>query len=465
MKSNSFSILFVGLLSIILFSCAARLVGALSSSEMALIRVAGVRATAAGVAIESNAAVLSQLSRVRIMRAASGRQLYIMENGKRRVFADLVKSNSIRWVESGTVQGLPGHLYAVRSSIGRANIRLGPGKHFKIYKTVNADELLIVLEERDGWFKLLLEEGVEGWMFAGLVTAAFEDGNSLTAPASSFSQQMGGQWLQNMPDNSTVFKTLNCTTCSGDGQADCYSCGGNGLLYCIGCRGSGKSACIMCKGGGQKECVFSSASGKSSCLECFANGYRLCSRCFGNGEIIYEGRWITCPGCNGAKQLDCGNCVKGLANCRYCAGDGQSFCNYCNGTGQGSMTCMTCYGKPAIYCTECNGNKTTRCFDCLGNGRLSLQVNPIKRGYNCQTTQIGGIYLVNNYCGAVQFRIYEQSYGLVEVYSSAIAAKETITFSNFSRGTYRVDAVYDGRVISSKMFEVSPCGEQFVFLG
>ena len=47
---------------------------------------------------------------------------------------------------------------------GWLRVRQGPGTNYPEIAKVNSGEKFAVLEEKDGWFKIRLEEGQEGWV-------------------------------------------------------------------------------------------------------------------------------------------------------------------------------------------------------------------------------------------------------------------------------------------------------------
>src|SRR5688572_1644364 len=113
----------IACLFIVISGCAARLVGVLAVEEVTFVRAAGVRVSAAGLVVESEAALASQIARTRIFRPTVGRaQLYTVENGQRKVFAELVRPNIIKWVKSGYEVTIPGRIYGVRGGLANVNV-------------------------------------------------------------------------------------------------------------------------------------------------------------------------------------------------------------------------------------------------------------------------------------------------------------------------------------------------------
>lgn len=159
--------------SFLLGGCAMRLFGFLTAEEMGLARLAGVRIGITGVAIENEAAFSSMIARTRLIRPLTGNpRLYIIQNGIRKEFAELTSSNTLRWLKSGNTVTLPGRLYTVRNNLVKATLRQGPGQGYAVYKPVHANQLLIVLEENNGWCRVKLDNSVTGWLAASTITAA-----------------------------------------------------------------------------------------------------------------------------------------------------------------------------------------------------------------------------------------------------------------------------------------------------
>jgi hypothetical protein len=145
--------------------------GLLAEEELVLARAAGVRVGATGLIVENEAALASTIARTRLYRPLTeSPKLYILENGVKNTFAEVISPTTLRWVHSGQSVTLPGRLYSVRNGLVNINLRNGPGKGFAVYKTIPANRLLIVLEENSGWCKVQLDNSTIGWVSAALIS-------------------------------------------------------------------------------------------------------------------------------------------------------------------------------------------------------------------------------------------------------------------------------------------------------
>lgn len=453
--------LFMSVLLLLLPGCFARLVGVLAADEIILLRTAGIRASATGLVLESHTALATQLARTRILRSVSGRQLYVMENGKRQVFADLLNSNTIRWTRSGHVHGLPGHLYTLRRGIGKANIRLGPGKHFEVFKTIGADELVIILEEQNGWLKVLLDENVFGWISAAIVLAASDDEEEEHKSSSS---KVVNEEPESPTGSKQSFRTIKCPNCEGQGRSNCYQCSGSGRNNCSDCSARGKISCSDCDRG-KIQCTDCNSTGRHLCSSCKGEKVLQCHSCRGYGYTLDQyRRKYRCSDCQGKGRYDCGDCSNGYWRCNSCNGNGHYRCNSCSG--RGHYNCMTCSGKGTYKCFTCNGQKlNSRCYDCMGEGTISILAATKRRSLLCEVANLGAFDLYSAFYLPVFVKLYENNRAKMPIHSSTIQAKSTLSFYNLKAGSYIIEIYMDGAYVSEQLFSILPCSNEVVSIG
>ena len=48
---------------------------------------------------------------------------------------------------------------------GWLNVRQGPGTDYEIMLKVNVGEEFLLMKEEDDWYKIKIDEGLEGWVF------------------------------------------------------------------------------------------------------------------------------------------------------------------------------------------------------------------------------------------------------------------------------------------------------------
>lgn len=163
--------------TLLLCGCATRLVGVLAAEEMAIVRSAGLRATASGLALESEAVFASQIGRVRMFRATSSNRPQLFIDGEKKAFAEITGSNSFRWLKSGYEQTIPGTFYSIKRGYLNVNVRTGPGTNYPVYKSIRSNELVIVIDESPGWRKVQLDVDVVGWISDKLLDLAVSEIN------------------------------------------------------------------------------------------------------------------------------------------------------------------------------------------------------------------------------------------------------------------------------------------------
>lgn len=106
-----------------------------------------------------------------------------------------------------------------------------------------------------------------------------------------------------------------------------------------------------------------------------------CSECSGTGTVQEK---VSCPTCNGTKEVSCPVYVKKETKCYNCkTGKVEVKCSACNGTGKDIVIlglpitrCGTCKGSGNvdIDCNRCGGKQTitedTVCGKCMGKGKI-----------------------------------------------------------------------------------------------
>ena len=308
----------------LLNSCALRLLTRIASTDLALVRGVGVRSAASGFAVTNEIAAFSRLSRIRILsRTSKQPMLYTIENGKMRYLAELLNESTIRSVASKMEYSLPFRIFKTRAGV-LAELRTGPGVHYKVFKTIPKDQLVLVLEESGPWFKVKINE-LTGWILA---TSIISTGQPVNAPGLKI----------------PVYIKTACEICTNKGEYGCFICHDKGEEKCIKCNGEGHTSCKACKG-----------IGKVSCKNCKNEGYILCSICKNkNSENCLSCRGLgksICINCNGEKSFDCIQCK-----------------------GQGKFDCKICHSAGNITCDACDGTKNLKCYFCFGSGYYMKRV-------------------------------------------------------------------------------------------
>lgn len=384
---KTLKILLIAIIFISISSCAARVLGVLAAEEVAAIRLLGVRATATELVIESEAALAARLPRVRLLRTPGARsKLYIRQNGKNTVYADLLNQSTIKWSKSGAVHNIPGSFYTVKNG-SAVRLRTGPGKTYPVYATANPNRVVILLEENQGWSKIRLSDKVSGWVESAFLLAAapYSNNEELTNVANySYS-------------NETTYKTIACQKCNGHAGKNCTNCSGAGNNRCSECRGSGTKSCTNCRNAGQLTCRSCRGSGNYVCNICRGSSSLTCRTCRGSGyRGSINGTPLTCVTCRGAGSYTCRNgCTGGYFICQDCRGAGNNICTYCKGAGQ--HICQSCKGVGQLTCLYCNGSGRYTCSECSNEGLFRFTVAQKPRNkQTCSDLQSGDFYYFNN---------------------------------------------------------------------
>jgi hypothetical protein len=399
--NSLFNILILLCFYILISGCAARLLGVLAESEVALLaRTATLRATSVGLLVESEAAISSTLARARLMRTAAGRsQLYVIENGKKNIFGELVNTRKFKWLESGYEVPLPGRIYEVRKGLASINLRHGPGRNYSVYKTIPENRLVIILEESNGWYKVQLDNDITGWILA-----------SALVPASNNKAESDSR-----NELKKIAKLFTCNFCNGRGRIlpecstcrnrpngiDCDQCR-NGEISCEGCIGRGIQICDSCV---ENYDLF------RKCFSCSNTGILSCAKCYGSGVAYYSPNKtpIKCGKCFGSGILHCTECVRYKnENCTYCDDSGFIICKNC--LGKKIKVCSKCNGKGNLNCPDCARKSGTECFHCSGLGKFYVEVNDYNSRSYCSESRFGQYLLYNGNPFPVNILMYKADF-------------------------------------------------------
>jgi hypothetical protein len=380
--------LIVAIVSIILSSCAARIVSALSSSELVLFRTVATRATATTLIFEE-AALLRNAARLRVLRPAtvSGRsRIYVWENNSRNFLGEVINENTIK-LTGGYMQSLPGRLITGKRGVAKLALYRGPGKTYQIYKEVNGDRIFIILQEYNGWLKIKMEDVAFAWVAAASMETV--DGKSLVY------------------NDKKVLKVITCNECDGDGEYECNKCTAKGYVICDECKGGGRLKCVRCNAQDQV-CPRCEAAGRIYCYRCKESGIQPCTTCGGFGSSRdSRNRLVTCKYCRGKGVHTCTSCFgeKSFV-CPNCGGNGKAICKLCKG--EKFRDCMLCETKGSKICDECQGAPIRTCYHCLGNGKITLPVTAEPSGKPCKIGNTGEYSIYNNNNFSVYVDVYKE---------------------------------------------------------
>lgn len=362
------------LIAFISTGCAARLVlGNLTRAEIAalgsrtaLLSRNGLAVRGTQLAVTDETIFLSRLRRVKIESkpVSKGARLYTVENnGSKTYFGRPSSANTIQLIDLERTISLPAgsRIFRVKNS---ANVRVGPGKHYELFKFEDADfltkdQVVLVLEKVDDWYKVQIAKEIVGYVFESLLEELFFEGRQ-------FSNVKKDERCDICQGNGHVVKNTNCNLCKGSGSTLCIDCKGKANFTCSSCEGNGRFICTECKGKTQH-----------ACSGCGTAGYLKCNKCKGRGLILDRSGLSQCSQCYGNGKVSCNRCYQaGYIPCNRCYQAGYITCNRCYQSG--SLPCNRCYQSGKLTCTNCNGNRQInqkfQCSKCDGQGYFSLDV-------------------------------------------------------------------------------------------
>jgi hypothetical protein len=185
MKLNLFFKLLLCCAPLFLTGCAAGLL--LTEAEVAFLGSSGVRVVATSVArsaatrVAISAAARSSLivadegllaaraSRLVVNRQGTKVFLRAAANGSKKNVAEILSKRSFKTIQSQQVVDLPGDIYFVTT--GELNVRSGPGRNYPSVATIKEGRPIAVESEEKGWYKVWVNDAIQGWVRNTLVKA------------------------------------------------------------------------------------------------------------------------------------------------------------------------------------------------------------------------------------------------------------------------------------------------------
>ncbi|NVO11583.1 MAG: SH3 domain-containing protein [Bacteroidales bacterium] len=162
------------------------------------------------VIVSDETTFYSELSRVKV--EPGGTRLSIMKNGKLLDIGEIESENSIRLRNINRPLELPGKIYRTSANV---NVRTGGDLNYKVFKTISKDQLVLVLDEQNGWCKVEIGKGKVGWMYAAYLIAASNHHNDYKVNQDETSNIFASIWNQSDSIDETN-QTKNNTDAKSD---------------------------------------------------------------------------------------------------------------------------------------------------------------------------------------------------------------------------------------------------------
>jgi len=305
----------------------------LNAGRRAILRSGSVELTAGRLVIADEAASMSMLSRVRIVRIA-GQNPRLFYAGERSAFAEIIpKKGRMRLIESGEEFILNENIFSIEAN--SVKVRATPSSYSgKVIHTLRQGDMVFKMGEENGWYQVRLLNGGKvqiGYINPShLLPVIFSNSNNVEKSTLKFYKT-----CDSCERGHTYTKSI-CEICSGKGWDICDNCKGTKKFLCDNCKGRRSFICDNCKG-----------------VKKYA-----CNICGGKGKVMYGNDIQPCYTCGQLGNIQCSSCNQtGYTPCYSCDQTGYSPCYTCGQVG--TVVCYTCdgskYMKKEHLCTKCKG--------------------------------------------------------------------------------------------------------------